>query len=146
MLQAARSAAARRSTTSTCAAAISRRCRSTTSALDAATLMLVLHHLPEPATRAARKSRACSSRAAALLVVDMLPHDRESYRQQMGHVWLGFSEEHMADAARDAGFDAVSIVALPPDPKAKGPALFVAAHGARQRQHGRATAPETVAA
>ena len=30
-----------------------------------------------------------------LLVVDMLPHDREDYRQQMGHVWLGFSDEHM---------------------------------------------------
>ena len=29
------------------------------------------------------------------MLVDMLPHDRDSYRQQMGHVWLGFSDEHM---------------------------------------------------
>ena len=46
------------------------------------------------------KWRACSSRAAASLVVDMLPHDRESYRQQMGHVWLGFSDDHMRAHAR----------------------------------------------
>ena len=56
----------------------------------------------------------------------MLPHDREGYRQQMGHVWLGFSEEHMRAMLADAGFDAVRIVPLPPDPRAKGPGLFVA--------------------
>ena len=44
--------------TSSCGAARSRRCRSTTASLDAATMMLVLHHLPSPAA-ALRKPRAC---------------------------------------------------------------------------------------
>ena len=61
-----------------------------------------------------------------LVVVDMLPHDRESYRQQMGHAWLGFSESHTMRLLSDAGFASIRIVALPPDAKAKGPALFVA--------------------
>ncbi len=43
--------------------------------------------------------------AGRLVVVDMLPHDREVYRQQMGHVWLGFSEDHMRAMLGEAGFD-----------------------------------------
>ena len=31
-----------------------------------------------------------------VLVVDMLPHEREEYQQQMGHVWLGFSDKQIA--------------------------------------------------
>ncbi len=56
----------------------------------------------------------------------MLPHDREEYRQQMGHVWLGFSEEHMQRLLSAAGFDRIRITPLPVDSAAKGPALFVA--------------------
>ena len=56
----------------------------------------------------------------------MLPHDRESYRQQMGHVWLGFSDEHVHRMLKDTGFVSTRIVSLPPVAKAKGPGLFVA--------------------
>jgi len=93
--------------------------------LDAATLMLVLHHVPDPAAvlmDAARVLRA----GGRLLVTDMLPHDREEYRQQMGHVWLGFSEEHLRRLLGAARFDHIRVVPLPPDPDSKGPALFVA--------------------
>jgi len=93
--------------------------------LDAATLMLVLHHITDPAKALAEVARVLK-RGGRLVVVDMLPHDRESYRQQMGHVWLGFSEPHMTRLLTDAGFESFRIVALPPDAKAKGPALFVA--------------------
>src|SRR5262245_31389487 len=62
--------------------------------LDAATLALVLHHITDPAKALAEVARVLK-RGGRLVVVDMLPHDRESYRQQMGHVWLGFSEPHM---------------------------------------------------
>ena len=61
-----------------------------------------------------------------LLIADMLPHDREEYRQQMGHVWLGFGEEQMQQMLAAAGFEAVRIVPLAADADAKGPALFVA--------------------
>jgi ArsR family transcriptional regulator len=56
----------------------------------------------------------------------MLPHDREEYRQQMGHVWLGFSEEQVERLLSAAGFERIRITALPVNPAAKGPALFVA--------------------
>jgi ArsR family transcriptional regulator len=62
---------------------------------------------------------------ARLVIIDMLPHDRESYRQQMGHVWLGFSEEHMRRILGESSLEAVRFVPLSPDPKSKGPGLFV---------------------
>ena len=61
-----------------------------------------------------------------LLLVDMLPHDREEYQQQMGHVWLGFSDKQISRYASGAGFGEVRLRALPVDPDAKGPALFAA--------------------
>jgi ArsR family transcriptional regulator len=93
--------------------------------LDAAAMMLVLHHLPDPGRALAEATRVLKP-GGRVLIVDMLPHDRESYRQQMGHVWLGFSEEHVRRILTDAGFAEIRIVSLPPDARSKGPALFVA--------------------
>jgi ArsR family transcriptional regulator len=93
--------------------------------LDAATVMLVLHHVPEPARALTEVARTLKP-GGRLILVDMLPHDRENYRQQMGHVWLGFAEEHTGRMLSESGFEHTRVVPLPADPKAKGPALFVA--------------------
>jgi ArsR family transcriptional regulator len=61
-----------------------------------------------------------------VLVVDMLPHDRQEYQQQMGHVWLGFSDKQITRFLTGAGFRDVRVRPLPADPEAKGPALFAA--------------------
>ena len=92
--------------------------------LDIATLMLVLHHIPEPGRALAEAARVLKPGGRAI-IVDMLPHDRDAYRQQMGHVWLGFSESHLGQQLGEAGFGDVRTVPLSPDARAKGPALFV---------------------
>jgi ubiquinone/menaquinone biosynthesis C-methylase UbiE len=100
--------------------------------LDAATLALVLHHLAEPERALAEVFRVLKP-GGQLLVVDMQPHDRESYRQQMGHAWLGFSDEHFRRILAESGFCGIRIIPLPPDPKSKGPGLFVATAKKTQR-------------
>lgn len=91
--------------------------------LNAATLMLVLHHVPDPAAALAEAARALEP-GGRLLVVDMLPHDREEYRHHMGHVWLGFPEDQLRRLLATAGFDRARVVHMPADPDAKGPAVF----------------------
>ena len=94
--------------------------------VDAALLTLVLHHLPSPATALVEAARVLKP-GGRLLIVDMAPHDHEEYRQQMGHVWLGFSEAQIQRWLADAGFEPARVFALPPAGDAKGPALFAAA-------------------
>jgi ArsR family transcriptional regulator len=93
--------------------------------LGVAILSLVLHYSPDPARSLAEVVRALR-RGGRLLLVDMLPHDRAEYQQQMGHVWLGFSEKQISRLLTSAGFDEPHIRPLPVDPDAKGPALVAA--------------------
>jgi ArsR family transcriptional regulator len=93
--------------------------------LDVAIASLVLHHQPDPARVLAEAARILKPNGRAL-VVDMLPHERTEYQQQMGHVWLGFSEEAIRRHFTTAGFAHVRFQTLPIDPAALGPAVFVA--------------------
>ena len=91
--------------------------------LDVAVLMLVLHHVAEP-SRVLREARRVLRAGGRLLVADMCAHQREEYRTQMGHVWLGFDERSLRGWLSKAGFGTMRHVALPVDPVAVGPALF----------------------
>jgi ubiquinone/menaquinone biosynthesis C-methylase UbiE len=91
--------------------------------VDAACLTLVLHHVSDPASVLSEAARVLKP-GGRLIMTDMLPHGREEYRQQMGHVWLGFSDAQLARYTTAAGFATMRVVPLQPEPKAKGPALF----------------------
>jgi ArsR family transcriptional regulator len=93
--------------------------------VDAAVMSLVLHYIAEPAKALGEAARLLRP-GGRLIVVDMTPHDRDEYRQQMGHVWQGFSLEQMTDWLSAAGFERVRYTPLPVEPDANGPALFVA--------------------
>ena len=89
-------------------------------------LSLVLHYSPDRRRARWPKSARVVRPGGRVLVVDMLPHEREEYQQQMGHVWLGFSEKQIARFLTGAGFGDVRVRLLPADPDARGPALFAA--------------------
>ena len=93
--------------------------------VDAALMSLVLHYIAEPAKALGEAARVLRP-GGRLIVVDMTPHDREEYRQQMGHVWQGFSPGQMTDWLSAAGFERVRYTSLPVEPDANGPSLFVA--------------------
>ena len=108
--------------------------------LDIAMMGLVLHHVPDPAVVLNEATRVlqCGGR---LLIIDMLPHDRAEYQQQMGHVWLGFPERQVRKMLTAAGFEHVRFNPLPIEEEARGPALFAAVAAKRQDRTGFAGPP-----
>jgi ubiquinone/menaquinone biosynthesis C-methylase UbiE len=94
-------------------------------ALDAAVLFLVAHFITDPA-KAMGEIRRVLKPGGRLLIVDLMSHDRIEYVVQLGHVWQGFDAQQMKEWLGDAGFSTCRYRALPADPAARGPTLFVA--------------------
>ncbi len=93
--------------------------------VDVAVMSLVLPYVAEPAKVLAEARRVLRPGGRAL-IVDMLPHERDDYRQTMGHLWLGFDPALVTRWAHDAGFAAARVHPLPALPGARGPTLFAA--------------------
>ncbi len=93
--------------------------------VDVALLFLVLHYAAEP-TRVISEAARVLKPGGSLLVLDMMPHDRQDLRQTMGHLWQGFDRATLGGWMQEAGLESFRYNALPPDPDAKGPILFAA--------------------
>lgn len=93
--------------------------------VDATVCVLVLHHLEDPGKACEEMARVLRPGGVAL-VVDMVEHDRSSYRHTMGHRWLGFGEREVRSAMTRAGLVQPVFRPLASDPGARGPGVFAA--------------------
>jgi ArsR family transcriptional regulator len=93
--------------------------------VDAAIVLLVMVYLPDPQPALREMFRVLRPGGVGL-IVDLIRHDRESYRYTLGHEHLGFDERQVRRWAGAAGFCDVAWRALRPDPDVKGPGLFAA--------------------
>lgn len=92
---------------------------------DAAWMVLVLPYVHDPISVLSESARILKD-SKSLILVDLLPHDRQAYRQEMGHVRLGISHDELEGWLMKAGLKLTRYNLLPPDRTAKGPALFAA--------------------
>ena len=99
--------------------------------LDAAVICLALHYVSDPLA-ALRETARVLRPGGRVLVIDLLEHERQEYRQAMGHVWLGFGRDQMTGWLAEAGFEKARVLPLPAAPQAQGPALLAAT--ARRRE------------
>ncbi len=93
--------------------------------VDAALCMLVLHHVDSPEVVFSEVARSLRP-GGRCLVLDMVAHTREEYRNTMGHKHLGFTQESIEEWAQAAGLILRSHRVLPVAGEALGPPLFLA--------------------
>ena len=92
---------------------------------DAALLLLVLSYVPDAPAVLSEVTRILKPGGRAVLV-DVLPHDREDFREQMGQQVLGFELDEVRSLLTDAELSVTRATTIPPEPDVKGPALFIA--------------------
>lgn len=93
--------------------------------VDVAIVSLVMVYMPDP-QRVVKEIARILRPGGRLMILDMVAHDRQSYRHTMGHQHLGFAEAAVRKWASAAGFVNPRYRRLRPDTAAKGPGLFVA--------------------
>lgn len=97
-----------------------------TGACDAALCILALSYVEEPAAVVREMARILKP-AGRAVIIDLLAHDRDDFRRRMGQRHAGFAAAHIERLMKEAALRDVRVNPLPPEPDAKGPALFAAA-------------------
>jgi SAM-dependent methyltransferase len=91
---------------------------------DAALIVLALTYVLQPASAIAEAARILKP-GGKVVVIDLLPHDRDDFRRQMNQHWPGFDLETVRNWLSVAGFQPAACRPLVPEPNVKGPALFI---------------------
>lgn len=94
-------------------------------ACDAVLLVLALTYVTNVPAVLREMARVLKPGGRAI-IVDLLPHHRDDFRRQMGQQSLGFDPSALQQLLTAAGFATAIVRPLPPEPNAKGPALFLA--------------------
>jgi ubiquinone/menaquinone biosynthesis C-methylase UbiE/DNA-binding transcriptional ArsR family regulator len=97
-----------------------------TASCDAALLVLALTYLSAP-DRAVTEMARILKPGGRGVIVDLLPHDREDFRRQMGQASLGLEPKVIERMMGEAGLENITTRLLSPEPNVKGPALFLTA-------------------
>ena len=92
---------------------------------DGALLLLALTYVGDPAA-AVREAARILRPGGRLVVVDLLRHDRDDFRREMGQERLGFGQDELQTLLAEVRLTDVRVRALPPEPQAKGPVLLLA--------------------
>ncbi|MBI1335479.1 MAG: metalloregulator ArsR/SmtB family transcription factor [Phycisphaera sp.] len=92
---------------------------------DAALLLLVLGYVQDPVVVLTEAKRIVKE-GGRVVVVDLLPHDRDDFRSLSGQQGMGFEPTRLTELFRDAGLRDITTRPLPPQPDTKGPALQLA--------------------
>ncbi|MCC7193413.1 MAG: metalloregulator ArsR/SmtB family transcription factor [Phycisphaeraceae bacterium] len=91
---------------------------------DAALMVLVLTYVADPQRVLAEAARILKP-AGKLILVDLLRHDRDDFRRQMGQRHPGFDPAALQRLLEGVGMTALQHRPLPPETDARGPALFL---------------------
>ena len=93
--------------------------------VDATLCVIVLSYIEDPVAAVQEMSRVLKPGGRAV-IVDLLAHNREPFRRQMGQVHSGFAISRLTELFEQAGFTDIRCRPLPPSPDATGPALLLA--------------------